>query len=84
MGAFLVGHLEEEQIGDLLDVVAVIDAVVAEGVAEAPEFLDDVSHAAISVLICSRSSGNWPVEDLLRRVPQPPRRVKTGWASKSC
>ena len=44
----LVGHLEEEQIGDLLDVVAVVDAVVAQRVAEAPEFLNDVGHAAIA------------------------------------
>ena len=37
--AALVGHLQEQQIGELLDVVAVVDAVVAQGVAEAPEFL---------------------------------------------
>ncbi len=42
LDAPLVGHLEEEQVGDLLDVVAVVDAVVAQGVAEAPELLDDV------------------------------------------
>jgi hypothetical protein len=42
--AALVGHLEKEQIGDLLDVVAIVDAVVAQRVAEAPEFLDDVGH----------------------------------------
>ncbi len=41
----LVGHLEEDQKGDLLDVVAVVDAVVAKRVAEAPEFLDDIGHA---------------------------------------
>ena len=45
--AALVGHLEEEQIGELLDVVAVVHAVVAQRVAEAPEFLDDVGHAAM-------------------------------------
>ncbi len=46
LDAALVGHLEEEQVRDLLDVVAVVDAVVAQGVAEAPELLDDVGHAA--------------------------------------
>ena len=37
----LVGHLEEEQVGELLDVVAVGDAVVAQDVAVVPEALDD-------------------------------------------
>ena len=37
----LVGHLEEQQIGELLDVVAVGHAVVAQDVAVVPEFLDD-------------------------------------------
>jgi len=40
----LVGEFQEEQVRKLLDVVAVIDAVVAQGVAETPEFLDDVGH----------------------------------------
>ena len=44
----LVRHLEEEEVRDLLDVVAVVDSVVAEGVAEAPELLDDVTHAAMA------------------------------------
>ena len=37
----LVRHLEEEQIGELLDVIAVAHAVVAKDVAVVPEFLDD-------------------------------------------
>jgi hypothetical protein len=37
----LVGHLEEEQEGELLEVVLVAEAVVAEDVAVAPELLDD-------------------------------------------
>jgi hypothetical protein len=37
----LVGHLEEQQIGELLDVIAVAHAVVAQDVAVIPEFLDD-------------------------------------------
>ena len=40
----LVGHLDEEQIRELLDVVEVADAVVAEGVTKAPELLDYVGH----------------------------------------
>ena len=43
----LVGHLEEQQEGDLLDVVAVVDAIVAKGMAEAPEFLDDVASCFV-------------------------------------
>ena len=38
----LVGHLEEEQVGELLDVVAVGQAVVAQDVAVVPELLDDL------------------------------------------
>jgi hypothetical protein len=41
--AFL-GHLEEQQVGELFDVIAVIHAVMALRVAKAPEFLDDVGH----------------------------------------
>ena len=33
--ALLVGELQEEQVGQLLDKVAVVDAVVTEGVTEA-------------------------------------------------
>ena len=42
LNAALLGHLQEEQVGDLLDVVAVVDALMAKGVAEAPESLDDI------------------------------------------
>lgn len=42
----LVGHLEEEQVGELLDVVAVGEAVVAEDVAVVPELLDDLLGVA--------------------------------------
>lgn len=37
----LVGHLEEQQIGELLDVVAIRHAVVTQDVTVVPEFLDD-------------------------------------------
>ena len=39
--AALVGHLQEQQIDELLDVVTVAHAVVAQDVAVAPGFLDD-------------------------------------------
>ena len=37
----LVGHLEEDQIGKLLQVVAITHPVIAQGGAEAPDFGDD-------------------------------------------
>ena len=37
----LVGHLEEEQVGELLDIVAIGDAVVPQDVAVVPQALDD-------------------------------------------
>ena len=39
----LVGHLEEKKVGELLDVVAVAHAVVAEDVAVVPKLLDELS-----------------------------------------
>ncbi len=39
--AALIGHLEEQQVGELLDLVAVAHAVVAQHVAVVPELLDD-------------------------------------------
>jgi len=41
----LVRHLEEEQVGELLDVVAIRQAVVAQDVAVVPELLDDLLGA---------------------------------------
>ena len=40
--AGLLRHLEEEQVGQLGDVLVVGDAVVPEDVAEVPELGDDV------------------------------------------
>ena len=48
--AAFVRHFQEQQIGELLDIIAVIDAVVAERVAKAPKFLDDVRHAPKSYM----------------------------------
>jgi hypothetical protein len=36
----LVVHFEEEKIGELLDIIAVGDSVVAEQVAVVPDFVD--------------------------------------------
>jgi len=41
----LIRHLEEQQVGQLFDIVAVVHAVMAQGMAEAPEFLNDVGHS---------------------------------------
>jgi hypothetical protein len=38
----LIGHLEKQQIRQLLDVVAITHPVVTEDVAVIPEFLDDL------------------------------------------
>ncbi len=43
----LVGHLQEQQVRDLLDVVTVVDSVVTERVTESPKHLDDIGHAAM-------------------------------------
>ena len=37
----VVGHLEEDEVGELFELVAVADAVVTERGAEAPDFGDD-------------------------------------------
>ena len=38
----LVRHLEEQEVGQLLDIVAVGEAVVTEDVAIVPELLDNL------------------------------------------
>ena len=47
LGAGLLGHLEEQQVGQLGDVLVVGDAVVLEDVAEVPELGDDVGGDVI-------------------------------------
>jgi hypothetical protein len=58
----LVVHLEEEKISELLDVVTVGDAVVAEQIAVVPDFVDEVGggggHQAGSGGAMTVSSGN--------------------------
>ncbi len=46
-----MGHFEEEQVGKLLDVVAVGHAVVAQDVAVVPEFLDDVLGVGVFLTV---------------------------------
>ena len=41
---FLLYHLKEEKIGQLIDVIAVVDSIMSQGVTESPEFTYDVSH----------------------------------------
>jgi hypothetical protein len=42
LGARLLGHLEEQQVGQLGDVLVVSDPIVLEDVAEVPKLGDDV------------------------------------------
>ena len=42
LGVRLLGHLQEQQVGQFRDVLVVRDAVVAEDVAQVPELGDDV------------------------------------------
>ncbi|MGK0237795.1 MAG: hypothetical protein ACI92G_001257 [Candidatus Pelagisphaera sp.] len=70
LGVF-VHHLGEEEKDKFGDVVAVVDAVVAEGVAEFSEFLDDVVVRHGKEVIRSGSVvrgcfGNWVRSGLCR------------------
>ncbi len=47
----LIGHFQEEQIGQLLDVIAVTDAVIAQYVAVVPETLDDGGGLSIHMFL---------------------------------
>jgi hypothetical protein len=37
----LISHLEEDEVGQLLDVITIADALITEDVAVVPDFLDD-------------------------------------------
>src|ERR1700733_7559774 len=78
----LIRHLQEQQIGKLLDVIAVINSIVAKRVTETPELLDYIAHNATASLNWVISCGSCPAKTLLAR-PQPPIRLNTGKASKS-
>ena len=41
---FLLDHLEEQEVSQLLDVIAVVEPVMPQGVAESPEFTYYVGH----------------------------------------
>ncbi len=83
LDAALVRHLEEQQVGQLLDVVAVVDAIVTQGVAEAPEFVDDIGHAATSSSLSSRAVRRVCPSNARFARPHPPRSASTGMSSKS-
>src|SRR5215211_2908382 len=72
--AFL-GHLQEQEVGDLLYVVAVVHTLVAKRVAEAPEPLRYIGHAAIASFSSLSTGPNLPSKVLLA-LPQPPLRTK--------
>ena len=56
-----ISHLDKEQVGNLLDIVAVVDAIMAKGVAESPELLGNVSHGG-SMFRFLRLRGNCLVQ----------------------
>ena len=58
----LVGHLQEEQERELLQVVLVAQAVVAQDLAVAPELLDD----AVAVMVQPASSSSRSIFSLAR------------------
>jgi len=47
--AELIGHLQEEEIGELFQIIAIAHAVIAQGVAEAPDFADDAGGSVCLV-----------------------------------
>lgn len=51
LGISFIGQLQEQQLRELFNVVAVIDAIMTKGMAKAPEFLDDITH------VCFRTGG---------------------------
>ena len=51
----LVGHLEEDQIGELFQVVAIAHPVIAQGSAEAPDFGDDGERYSCGGISCLES-----------------------------
>ena len=53
----LVRHFEEEQIGELLDVIAIGEAVIAEDVAVVPEFVDEGGGIVCHGWGCSKFRG---------------------------
>jgi len=54
----LVRHLEKQQVGELLDVVAIAHPVVAQDVAVVPELLDD-GRGVHGCSVGQRSEDNW-------------------------
>jgi uncharacterized pyridoxal phosphate-containing UPF0001 family protein len=47
----LIGHLQEEQVSQLLDIIAVIHAVMPQRMTEAPQFVNYITHLKISIKV---------------------------------
>jgi hypothetical protein len=66
----LVVHFQEKKIGELLDIVAIGDPVIAEQVAVVPDFVDQIgsggSHQAFSGGVVTVSSGNTAKSRILK------------------
>jgi hypothetical protein len=44
----LIRHLQKQKIRELLNVIAIINSVMAQGMAKPPEFSNNVAHIAIA------------------------------------
>ena len=73
----LVSHLEEQEVGDLLYVVTVVDTLVSQHMTERPQLVCDRCHAATASL---RAASVWPScpSNTLSARGQPPCLEKMG------
>src|SRR5256885_49205 len=77
-------HLKKEQVRELLYVVAVPNPIVAQRVAEPPEFGNNVGcHAATNSRLRSAMSAVSLPSKIRSACPHPPRFDRTGTDSKS-
>jgi hypothetical protein len=53
--AVLMRHLEKQQVGQLFEVVAITDAIVAQRVTEGPDFRDDGRGGHFNFLCCAQT-----------------------------
>ncbi len=85
----LIRHLQEDQVGELLQIVAIAHAVVAQGVAETPDFLDEGGGVHRAILGCRlmREKAFMPSAARLDNFPvvrRQPNSLKFAPADKSC
>jgi len=45
LDALFISHFEKEQIGELFNIIPVINAVMTQGMAEPPEFVYNIRHS---------------------------------------